>query len=187
MGAEATARALGWLLGECGPARVVSAGFCGGLTADFPLGAVVQPEEVVSEAGERWPADPGPRVGAPARLVTVAAPLLGAGARLDLHRQTGAHVVDMESAAAARLCRQAGVPFHALRVVSDDLEHPLPADLLPALRDGRVDGLRLARAALRRPGLIVDLWRLARQTCRCSLVLAEALEGFLPRPGASGT
>jgi nucleoside phosphorylase len=138
--------------------RVISAGFCGGLVEDARIGDVVIGSDT---------------------LVTVDHPVVTVEERRALHAATGARVVDMESAAIARRCAEAGVAFESVRVVSDNLEHPLPADLLPALNGEQIVTHRLLAAMWRRPGLIVDLWRLARHSRLAANRLAEALNDYL--------
>jgi nucleoside phosphorylase len=137
---------------------VISAGFCGGLAEDARIGDVV--------------------VGS-ASLVTVDHPVVTVEERRALHAATGARVVDMESAVIARRCAEAGVAFESVRVVSDDLEHPLPADLMPALNGEHIVARRVLAAMWRRPGLIVDLWRLARHSRLAANRLADALDKVL--------
>jgi len=89
--------------------------------------------------------------------------------------------VDMESAAAARLCQQHNVPFACLRVISDDQNTPLSPHLVELLRHGRVSVPRLVGKVMRHPQLIRQLWALAGNTRRaarrllavCSLLNAE--------------
>src|SRR5687767_4530058 len=94
-GAEAARRAVAWLLGGGvggRPARVLSAGFCGGLVPECPAGAVVWPGRVVGEDGTELPLEAAPG----RRLLSVAAPV--AGSRQRLAERYGACVVDMETA-----------------------------------------------------------------------------------------
>jgi nucleoside phosphorylase len=159
MGAEAAARATDQLL-QARPdvRRVISAGFCGGLVQDARVGDVVLGSD---------------------SLVTVDRPVVTVAERRALHAATGARVVDMESAVIARRCAVAGVAFESVRVVSDDLEHPLPADLMPALSGEQIVPHRLLAAVWRRPGLVADLWRLAKYSRLAANRLAGALDEYL--------
>jgi nucleoside phosphorylase len=67
------------------------------------------------------------------RLVTVTTAVFARQAREELHRATGAEAVDMESHAIALAAMDLGVPFTALRVISDDLHAP-PLPQLAGLR-----------------------------------------------------
>jgi hypothetical protein len=61
-----------------------------------------------------------------ATAVTVDTPLHDAAERDRLCRGAGAHLVEMEGSAWAHLAAAAGVPFAAVRVVSDHADRPLP-------------------------------------------------------------
>ena len=185
MGAAATRRALSWALLQQ-PARVLVAGFCGALEDDLEVGALVQATEVCDGQGNTWPLAPCPRVGLPGRLVSVERPVLGTAGRHDLRTRRRAIAVDLESAPAAHVLSAAGVPFACLRVVSDDARAGLPEDLAAALAGERIDACLLLRAALRRPALVADLWRLARQSRLAARRLADGVEQLLRAWSAVG-
>ena len=88
--------------------------------------------------------------------------------------------VDIESAAFARAAAGRGVPYVAVRAVSDPAEESLPLDF-NLLRDGSggIDRRRVALRALRRPGLIAQLWRLRRRAGLCSEALRRAVSALL--------
>ncbi len=178
MGPAAVERALGWVRG-LGRARFLLAGFCGALADDLEVGCLVQPTEVCDEQGAICPLAAGPRLAPGVRLLNVAAPVLGVVQRRALRQRSGAAVVDMESATAARWAAEQGVAFTCLRAVSDDAQHELPAELNEALAGGQVQPWRLAAAVLRRPGLAWDLGRLARQSRVAARVLADGVRRWL--------
>jgi adenosylhomocysteine nucleosidase len=79
-----------------------------------------------------------------------------------LFAHSGAAAVDMESHIAARMAHSHGVPFAAVRVVSDSALTPLPRSAAEALRDdGSVDVTRVVRSLLARPAELPLLWRSA--------------------------
>ncbi|MFH5804850.1 phosphorylase [Alienimonas sp. DA493] len=167
----AAADAIGWLR----PRRVVSIGYGGGLDSALTAGDVVSAHAVLAPDGEQFDAEPP---GEPAALLaTVDAPLLSAADKAALRERTGAAVVDMEAAGVAAACAEAGVPFAAVKVVTDAADDDLPAGLEPFLRYAAGEGSSLgcAGALLRRPTLIGDLIRLARTSKRCSANLAASL------------
>ena len=172
MGADRSRAALEWLLRAHRPARAISAGFCGSLVELYPVGSIVRPAAVLDEGD---PPHHGPGVG----IVSVNAPVLGSEARRRLHAKTGAAVVDMESATVKKVCVEAGIAFDCLRVVSDGLGEPLPAEL-PAIVDGeRVRVGPLMIALMRRPGLAIDLVRLARRSRTAARLLAQGLQAMI--------
>jgi adenosylhomocysteine nucleosidase len=105
---------------------LVSAGFCGALSPDLRVGDLVAPDEVRDEAtGERFAPDPEMLAAAPGARGTLVSAARLARTPADRARLEGL-AVDMESAALARASRAAGVPFLALRAVTDETRHRLP-------------------------------------------------------------
>ena len=116
-GAEVTARPL---------RALVSAGFCGALSPELRVGDLVAPDEVRDQAtGERFAPDPEMLAAAPGARGTLVSAVRLARTPADRARLEGV-AVDMESAALARASRAAGVPFLALRAVTDETRHRLP-------------------------------------------------------------
>jgi adenosylhomocysteine nucleosidase len=75
---------------------------------------------------------------------------------------TGAVAADMETAAVAQVADDAGVPWIAIRAVSDATDAGLPESVARAIDEaGRVRLGRLAAGLLRRPGDLKQLPRLA--------------------------
>jgi adenosylhomocysteine nucleosidase len=95
--------------------------------------------------------------------------------RQGLGRQTGAVAVDMESYWIARAASDRGLPFLAVRVISDAQE-----DLLPPLDQildayGNPEARRLAVHLIREPGSLVALVKLARNARRARRTLATGV------------
>src|SRR5260370_1316114 len=88
----------------------------------------------------------GAGAGRGAAPVGVADPIVSVAQRGELRRRSGAAVVDMESATAARLAAEHGLALTCLRAVSDDAGHELPPELATALAGGQVHPWRLAAA-----------------------------------------
>lgn len=103
-----------------------------------------------------------------------------------LRAETSAIGVDMESHIAAAYAASAGLPFTAVRVISDPASRALPEIAANALKpDGNIDIWKILRGIARRPSVIPDLVRTSRdfnqaiaalRGCR-SLLLASS--GFL--------
>ena len=69
-----------------------------------------------------------------------------------LHLETGAIAVDMESHIAAAYAAEAGLPFAALRVVSDPAGRALPALAMAAIKpNGDIDLRKVLRGVARNP------------------------------------
>ena len=95
-------------------------------------------------------------------LAGVDRPLMRPEEKLALFAQTRARAADMESHVVARAATEAGIPFVAIRVVSDPSNRTLPHAALAGLtEEGRVDGGAVALAMLRRPWECFDMMTLA--------------------------
>jgi adenosylhomocysteine nucleosidase len=88
--------------------------------------------------------------------------------------------VDLETAAFARAATERGIPYIALRAISDVAEETLPMDF-NAMRDasGAVDVRRVALRALPRPRLLASLWGWRGRMAGCSESLAGAVQALL--------
>jgi adenosylhomocysteine nucleosidase len=148
---------------------VISFGVAGGLDPALKSGDIVVATEV--RAGEgRWLADLALKedliasVGLGRRRV-VRGGLVGTeqvvGARHlkeALHLETGAAAVDMESHIAADYAAKAGLPFAALRVVSDPAHRALPPVAMAAIKpNGDIDLRQILRSVARNPRTLHDL------------------------------
>jgi len=125
IGAAAAARA-GRAVTASPLSALVAAGFCGALSPDLRVGDLVCAERVRDEeTGERFDADARLLDAAPGRRVTLVSARRIARAPGERARLDGL-AVDLESASLARAAQAAGVPFIALRAVTDETRHRLP-------------------------------------------------------------
>jgi nucleoside phosphorylase len=175
VGAERARYALDWLA-QRKPSLVVSAGFAGGLAADWHPGEVLLAEVVVDEEGGNWACDlPSHPLLRGGRLLTTRRMVGEPDQKRLLGERFGAAAVDMESAEIARFCAEHELPFGCVRAVSDDVSRRLPPVLLSLLDGGRVSWVRLAGVLAVRPWLIFALARLGRDTKQAARALAQAL------------
>lgn len=146
---------------------VVSFGLAGGLDPTLHPGDCIVADRIVAQDAI-FPAHPEltaalaetaqPAVTGP--IAGVDAPVMDAAAKKTLAAVSGARIVDMESHLAAAFAQRRGIPFGALRVVSDPAGRALPPLAARAITPaGDVDGGYVARALLREPGQIVGLMR----------------------------
>jgi adenosylhomocysteine nucleosidase len=142
------------------PKLVIAAGFCGALTPHLVVGDVVTSP----------------------RIVTVNELVATPEAKRRLADRTGAEAVDMESAEVAAVCAEHGVPFLAVRAVSDDVETALSPELVQLLSGGRVSPWKATWALMQRPSLLGEFRRLARDTKIAGRKLAEALVAIVNPP-----
>jgi len=142
---------------------VISFGVAGGLDPTLRSGDVVVATEVL--AGDaRWAAGlsltddligkltSGRRRVVRGCLAGAEEVVTGQSCKAALHSETGAAAVDMESHIAAAYAAEAGLPFAALRVISDPAHRALPALARTAIKpNGRIDIAAILRGIARNP------------------------------------
>jgi adenosylhomocysteine nucleosidase len=183
VGAAKAQRATSLLLAGHQPRFVLTVGLSGGLQPDLPAGELVIGIRLqATEAPEltlldEWPAG-APITGRAGRLWMHPQIVTSPEEKERLGRETGALAVDMESYAVADVCREAGVPCLAVRAISDEMTHPLPAvvNRLAATHGVRQWGTAVG-ALWKQPALLSSLWDLQSRSSRA----AEQLGAQLPR------
>lgn len=194
VGPDAVQRALDWLWSKpkldqlpYEPKLLLYAGFAGSLVEFLHVGDLVLATDIVDPAGNRWPTTwPGELPEGTWQ------PPLRRGAILSLPNLVGnpddkrrlgkthdALAIDMESATFAQSCSKRGIPFGCLRAMSDDSDTPLSPELVTLLSGGQVSWWRALLALLRRPALLPEFWRLARNTRAAADQLGNALGELL--------
>lgn len=164
MGARNAERATGEALRQWCPARVFTCGFAGALNPDLVIGDVVCTREA-SVAGAR-----------PVMIHCASRVAVTVEEKSALRAETGADVVEMESAIIARVCRAAGVECVTLRAISDTAHEDLPLDFNALMtEDEKLSPLKLALAVLKAPLKIPALIRLGKNSARAAERLAEVL------------
>jgi len=166
MAVEAAASA-GRLEGVC------SIGFCGALDPELGIGDIFVASAVNGEFPAALPAGmPPARRGALASVPRIAGT---AAEKAELGR-SGARVVEMEAAGAARAAAALGVPFYCIRAVSDLANEDFSLDFNDFLMpDGRFHTPRLILGALARPARFAELIRLSKRTRTASKNLGDFL------------
>ncbi len=127
------------------PSAILSVGTAGGLASDSRIRDIVVASEIVfrdqpdnvlecSEQLVQAVAEACSSEGLSfriARIATSAKAIISSLERNRLHQLTGGHAVDMESHAVAVEATKMGVPFTALRVISDDITSaPFPEPIM---------------------------------------------------------
>ncbi len=141
---------------------VVSTGFCGALNPALEVAQVVVPESV--RADERC--YPTARTGGRGVLVTTNHVVQTAAEKRVLYA-SGADAVDMEAGGVAEEAAGRGLPFCAIRVVTDLAGEDLAIDFNRARRaDGRLSKARIVAAGVRHPAELIRLARRARLAAR---------------------
>jgi adenosylhomocysteine nucleosidase len=170
------------------PKWVISAGFAGGLNETLRRGQIVMADEVTNLAGETIAIDlrldreslaatKGLHVG---RLLTVDSILREPAERRDLAAKYASIACDMETFAVAAACRQQGIPFLAIRIISDAVDDELPPEIEHLLKQKSLAGKlgAAAGAVLKRFSAAKDLWKLREDALKASDRLAKFLVGI---------
>ena len=159
------------------PQLVFTCGFAGGLNPNLKLGDVVF--EIGNQLGP-------PCVGCYDKLIAAGARpakffcadriATTVAEKQALRAQTGADVVEMESAAIQSVCAERGIPCVTLRVISDTADEDLPLDFNALSKaDKSLDFGKLAWAIAKSPGKIGALMALQKKTSFAAGRLAEVL------------
>lgn len=167
---------------------IISIGIAGALAPDLVVGDVVIAERVVTaneafETDAKWTARlagalPNARIGAILGRSTIAE---SAEIKATLRESTRADAVDMESHLAARAAMERGVPFAALRVISDTADRSLPPAALVAMKpDGSIALGRVLLSVLRRPSQIPALIRIGRESEKAFAALERCVGALGP-------
>jgi adenosylhomocysteine nucleosidase len=175
---------------------VISFGVAGGLDPSLKSGDIVVATEVM--AGDaRWLAGLalneelitsvalGRRRVVRGGLAGVEDVVVAQASKAALRLETGAAAVDMESHIAAAYAAEAGLPFAALRVISDPASRALPALARSAIKpNGDIDVRKVLRGVVRNPRTLhalvstgIDFNRALRSLrgCRSFLLGGESL------------
>ena len=179
-----------------GVSCVVSFGLAGAIDAGLAVGTVVVPEIVLDQGAASYAVTPELRSAWLSRLdsagltvrqvmiVGVDAPVLARDEKAGLRRDSGGGAVDMESHVAGEFARRCGLPFGAVRVVSDAAGRTLPPLAGTAMRpDGSIDVAGVLRSLAREPGQIPALLTTARDAGRAFRVLRRVRGLLGPRLG----
>lgn len=185
---DSAARAAAIALHQGGATSLVSFGVAGALDESLQSGDLVLPESIYAN-GEIIPVTKDWRDQLKQLLssdVTVVDGTLAASkdvvstesAKRELAKETGACAVDMESGAIAEVATNAGIPFIAVRAITDPIEFSPPAALIGAVYpDGSVNGLRLTNLILRGSVGIGTLMRLGKGMRRACGTLSAVARG----------
>ncbi len=184
-GAAKAARATAALIDGHAPAWIVACGFAGALREGMKIGDLVVAEavreldgdEIATPSGMPADASRGLHVG---RFVTTPGIVRTVAEKRELAERYDALAVDMETFAVATAARAAGVPFMAVRSITDGLAADLPVEvhaLLSATGTKRV-GATLG-ALWNRPESGKDLWRLRETAHHAADRLAPFLAGVV--------
>jgi len=153
-------------------AGIISVGLGGALSPDLSVGDWVVGERVTDgattwETDAAWKTALATSLGPTARrgvIVGSDTMVANADAKAALRKTTGALAVDMESHVAARIASAHGLPFAALRVMSDAAMRTLPKAALAGMRpDGGMNLAGVLWALAKAPRQLPALIRTGRE------------------------
>jgi hopanoid-associated phosphorylase len=186
------------------PEAVVSFGLAGALAPGLEPGELVVGEAVIvgdeafacdvewrarllvalklRESGAAWPE--GKARATQGEVLGVEAMITTAAKKAALRDQTGAAIVDMESAAAVRAAAAHGLPFAVIRAVSDSADQNLPPAVLNGMKpDGGMDLVGVLASLARDPRQLPALIRTGAEAERGFKALDHARRLLGPRIG----
>jgi adenosylhomocysteine nucleosidase len=152
------------------PSYLIATGLAGGLKLEWTLGRTMVAAEVVDEAtGRRFKTAYGEGIVVSSR--EIARP----EKKCELASRFAADVVDMEGAAVAEVAEAHGLPFLAVKAVSDEMDFELPPLQRFVDAEGCFQGARFGFWAAWHPRWWPAIARLKRKSDAAAAALAEKL------------
>jgi adenosylhomocysteine nucleosidase len=162
------------------PGLVLTCGFAGGLDPDLKIGDIAFDIPATKQSEPPYVGCYGKLVAAgakPAKFFCADRIATTVAEKQKLRAETGADVVEMESAAIHAVCAGRGIPCITVRVISDTAHEDLPLDFNALSKpDKSLDFGKLAWAIARSPGKIGALMALQKKTSFAAGQLAAVLE-----------
>lgn len=149
----------------------ISAGYAGALDSHLAPGDIIRPADVIDDSDGLSIAT----VSGSGKLVTAGVVASRSLKRLFAEKHQ-AQAVDMEAYAVGDVARIYGVPFLAVKAITDDLEFPMPPLGKFISADGRLQQAAFTVYSAFRPWTWPTLFRLGRNSRRASAALARALQ-----------
>ncbi|HIJ95372.1 MAG TPA: hypothetical protein HPP94_06485 [Desulfuromonadales bacterium] len=197
MGFDNATRATQALVAANRPDLIISAGYCGGIAPELHVGGVVVATTLLQAAasGVQQVAVEIPPVvqrfaleGAADSFRVCVGTFVGTSSVMSkrwlaglLNNDFPCAVVEMESAAIARIAAENGIPLIAIRSVSDPADEELDFSLDEFCDSSlRIRPARILLTILRKPRIIPQLVRLSGNSRRASQSLTSALRRLIP-------
>lgn len=162
---------------------LISAGLAGACDPALRVGEIVRAGVVIdSRTGESFatqadgPHSDGPHSG---QVLVTADAVAGVSEKARLFASYHAAAVDMEAATVARLARAHGLPFRAIKAISDEAEFEMEGLARFATADGQFREAAFALSTALRPRQWSKAIALARNSGRALAALTGALRGEL--------
>jgi adenosylhomocysteine nucleosidase len=180
IGAERAQVAAGVALSYGPVHRLISVGWAGALHERIECGSVQRIGSVIDvDSGQVFEtAEQGALNGHGAVLVTLNH-VASAREKKRLHEKLMADLVDMEAAAVANVAQRRGIPFLAVKAISDDHEFDFPGMEKFATPEGRFREAAFAAYVALRPALWKSVARMASHSAIAARNLCADLERYL--------
>jgi adenosylhomocysteine nucleosidase len=172
IGTELATKAATRMLDKGEVDHVVVVGIAGGMATDVRT-------LVIPEAVEDWPEGnsfvPAPLGSLTGKGIIVTSDEFGYGPEVNAEfLERGVVAVDMETVSVAKVCVERGVPWSAVRAISDPADGEVDLDVLTLVKpDGSPDVGKSIRYLLRHPLRIPKLATLGRDATAAATVAAE--------------
>ena len=168
IGSEAARRTAEAAIARYSPELIISAGVAGALTQELHVGETIFPSLVIDALdGSRHATnieESAMRNSPLARKVLVSFnEIAGAEQKQKLGKAYGAQAVDMEAAAVALTAQKHGIPFIAIKAISDEVGFEMP-EMQRFIHDGQFRIRAFVSYVILRPWLWPKVVRLARNT-----------------------
>ncbi|MGH9530294.1 MAG: hypothetical protein ACRD2S_10300 [Terriglobales bacterium] len=170
IGGDAGRRATDAVVDLYHPKLLISAGIAGALDPKLRVGNILVPAFVIdANDGSRFATGSG-------RGAVVSSPAIaGAGEKAKLAKAYGADAVDMEGAAVARGAQAHGIPFIAVKSISDELGFELPPMQKFVDSSGQFRNVAFASFVTVRPWLWMETFNLYKNCVKASESLCKWL------------
>ncbi len=185
---------------QAGVTALVSWGMAGGLDPALPAGTICVPHLVIAPDGASFATDhhwcelttaaiAARRGVVNGKLFCSSTAIEDVRGKATAFEKTGAVVVDMESAAVAKVAALYALPFLAVRVIVDTAADHLPDSVVAATGSAGLRLSRLAAGILKSPGELAPLLRLATRyrTAMRALTAVAASGALAPLAFAAGS
>lgn len=183
---------------QLSPSSVLSVGTCGGLSEDLGTGEIVlcerlhewaepprdEPQTITADAGlleaAAQAASAAPVCARTGGSVSIDTPAWGPDEKRKLRNWMGHDVVEMESFWIGRAAAERGLPYLAIRVITDGHDETIPN--IPGLigHDGTVDQSKLLEYTRSHPEAIPRMAEMHSRSERALANLRTLLEAFIP-------
>lgn len=150
---------------------ILSVGYAGALKTTLKVAGLIEPQTIICAADDTEIINSN----GTGTLVSAGA-VAGADAKKMMAQKHGADAVDMEAYSVADVARIYAVPFRIIKVISDEVDFPMPpmGRFIDDL--GRFHKASFALYSAMRPWTWSDVWKLARNSSHATSALCDRLQ-----------